>query len=320
MNTRLLGLDALRGIAAIMVVMFHLGLPMMGSHLAVDFFFMLSGFVMARTYDERLQTGAMSPLAFMIKRYRRLWGWMAVGTSVGFLTLFLQYGLSPQLLVSFALMVSLLPALNMPTAPYFLNIPLWSIVYELIANAAHAVGFARLGRKGLGVLALACFAGLCWGTVNHGFPRGGFVEYHWWGLVKVGASYTLGVLIWRLWGDTPPIKVPFVVALAALPLYALFVFIVGFGLTPLFFVAVIAPLMMFGGMGARIEKDSHAKLASALGDLSFPLYAVHLPMIMLLKEPMGPLFAAMIGLGIWGWLRRDAVRGALVSRGVLSPR
>ena len=74
MNTRLLGLDALRGIAAIMVVMFHLGLPMMGSHLAVDFFFMLSGFVMARTYDERLQTGAMSPLAFMIKRYRRLWG------------------------------------------------------------------------------------------------------------------------------------------------------------------------------------------------------------------------------------------------------
>ena len=40
--------------------------------------------------------------------------------------------------------VSLLPALNMPTAPYFLNIPLWSIVYELIANAAHAVGFLSL--------------------------------------------------------------------------------------------------------------------------------------------------------------------------------
>ncbi|MEM7688695.1 MAG: acyltransferase [Pseudomonadota bacterium] len=314
MNTRLLGLDALRGLAAIMVVVFHLGLPMMGAHLAVDFFFMLSGFVMARTYEERLRTGAMGPLAFMIKRYRRLWGWMALGTSVGLIAMILQFGLSGELLISFALMVSLLPALNVPTAPYFLNIPLWSIIYELVANIAHALGLARMNTRALGLFALACFAGLSWATFTVGFPWGGLAEYHWLSLFKVGASYTAGILIWRLWGDTPPIKVPFAAAFAALPLYCALAWFWNPPILPLIFVAVIAPLMMFGGMGARIERENHARLASTLGDISFPLYAVHFPVIMLLNEAGGPVIAAAIGVLVWGWLKREALRAALSPR------
>ena len=56
-------LDALRGVAAVVVVLFHiLEVYSGGNHieqlinhgyLAVDFFFMLSGYVMAHAYDDR---------------------------------------------------------------------------------------------------------------------------------------------------------------------------------------------------------------------------------------------------------------------------
>ncbi|MEM6586333.1 MAG: acyltransferase [Pseudomonadota bacterium] len=306
----MLGLDALRGLAAIAVLVLHLGAPLHGAHLAVDFFFMLSGFVMARTYEARLASGSMGPLAFMAKRYRRLWGWMALGTSMGFVALILTHGMSYDLWIAFALMAALLPAFNMAATPYLLNLPLWSIVYELVANAAHALGLARLGKRGLALVALACFAGLVWATLTMGFPRAGMVQYHWVTLFKVGASYTMGVLIWRLWGDKPPIKVPLAAALAALPAYCLVVYLWHLPAAPLVFVAVIAPLMMFGGMGARITNPKRAEMASALGDLSFPLYAVHVPAIMLLQAPGGPILCAGIGLATWLWLLRERWRRA----------
>jgi peptidoglycan/LPS O-acetylase OafA/YrhL len=314
MNQRLLGLDALRGLAAIAVLVFHLGFPVFGAHLAVDFFFMLSGFVMARTYEQRLQTGAMGALKFMQVRYKRLWGWMALGTSIGLAGVILAGAASANVMVAYAFMMALLPALNMPAMPYLLNVPLWSIVYELVANAAHAVGLARLGKKSLAAFALVCFIGLSWATATVGFPRGGFVEYHWLSLFKVGVSYTLGILIWRLWGDTPPIRVPFAAAFVALPAYCLFIYFWNLSLAPLFFIAVLSPLMMFGGMGAQIEGEVAKRWAKALGDLSFPLYAVHLPVIMLLKQPGGPVIAAAIGLATWAWLKRDALRAGLASK------
>lgn len=62
-------LDGLRGVAAVMVVIFHLFEAFATSHvdqrinhgyLAVDFFFILSGFVIAYSYDDRWRTGATS--------------------------------------------------------------------------------------------------------------------------------------------------------------------------------------------------------------------------------------------------------------------
>ena len=314
MNQRLLGLDALRGLAAIAVLVFHLGFPVFGAHLAVDFFFMLSGFVMARTYEQRQQSGAMGPLKFMQVRYKRLWGWMALGTSIGLVGAIMASGASAQLFIAYAFMLALLPALNTPAMPYFLNVPLWSIIYELVANAAHALGLARMGEKSLAVFALACFVGLSWATVTVGFPRGGFVEYHWLSLFKVGVSYTLGILIWRLWGDTPPIKVSFAAAFAALPAFCLFLYVWNLSLAPLFFIAVLSPLMMFGDMGARFEGEAARRWAKALGDISVPLYAIHLPLIMLIKLPGGAALAAVIGVAIWVWLKRDALRAALASK------
>ena len=63
---RLGGLDQLRGVAALLVLGYHIwtefnvGPIFRRSYLAVDFFFMLSGFVMARTYEGKLRSGALS--------------------------------------------------------------------------------------------------------------------------------------------------------------------------------------------------------------------------------------------------------------------
>ena len=87
---RLPGLEAQRAIAALLVVGLHVqavfGIWLPGwfskGYLAVDFFLMLSGFLMMRHTGPKLAAG-LSPLAFLAARYRRLWGIMALGGLIG---------------------------------------------------------------------------------------------------------------------------------------------------------------------------------------------------------------------------------------------
>jgi peptidoglycan/LPS O-acetylase OafA/YrhL len=315
MGERLYGLDALRGLAALVVVVFHMGLPVQGAHLAVDFFFMLSGFVMARTYEQRLMSGETGRLAFLLSRYRRLWGWMALGTTIGFGVMLANGGLSPQVAGGYAMMLALVPALVLPATPYLLNPPLWSIFYELLANAAHACGFSRMGRVPLALLALACAAGLAQAISASGFPRGGFPEYHWLVLWRVALGYVLGILIWRLFGDRPPLRVPLAVAVAILPAYCLLVWIQPWDMAPLAFIVLLAPLKMFGGMGARLAPGRLRDAAALAGALSFPVYALHFPLLGLLSLPYGP--AVFVVLVLAGWLIYR-LRGAAMARPALA--
>lgn len=62
---RYVTLDALRGVAALLVVWYHYNLNIGGlglrfGYLAVDLFFILSGFVLAKSYDPRFQAGRTS--------------------------------------------------------------------------------------------------------------------------------------------------------------------------------------------------------------------------------------------------------------------
>jgi len=314
MDQRLPGLDALRGLAAIVVVLFHLGLPIAGAHLAVDFFFMLSGFVMARTYEAQLRKGTLGAWRFLARRYRRLWGWMALGTALGVLAALDRYGASAELGLSAVLMLAMVPALNVASAPYFLNMPLWSIVYELVANAAHGARLARMGNGALALVALACALGLGWAIAVAGFPRGGYAEYHWLVLLRVGLAYVLGILAWRLWGDRSPLRVPFALSFALLPAYVLAVYLWPWDFAPLAFVLLLAPLMLFGGMRARFESARGLEAATLAGAVSFPLYAVHYPAIQLLKLDWGPMvLAAMAVAGIL-WHRRARLAAVLAPK------
>ena len=77
-----LTLDGLRGVAAFSVVLWHTSQVFGGrgwqphALLAVDFFFMLSGFVVSYNYDARLTTGRLTPLRFAKLRAVRLYPWL----------------------------------------------------------------------------------------------------------------------------------------------------------------------------------------------------------------------------------------------------
>src|SRR3569623_1992281 len=131
---RLYGLDALRGVAALCVLAFHVHSvfggfwPFSRGYLAVDFFFMLSGFVMARTYEVRFRQ--LTTAEFFILRFRRVWGTMAVGTLLG-AGFYLLIGASWQLLaLDMAFGLFFVPLLHIGQ-PYHLNRAEWTKFFEL---------------------------------------------------------------------------------------------------------------------------------------------------------------------------------------------
>lgn len=284
-------MDALRGIAALIVLIMHL-VGFRGGHLAVDFFFMLSGFVMARTYEGRLRKGELSPLRFFIKRFARLWPTMAVGATLGLIAALLHGG-GTELLSVFFFALLLIP--GGAVSPYALNLPAWSIFYELLANALHGALFAKLNR--LWPIFAAVSLGLVLSFSYGGFPRIlGETTLVMQGLVvfRALAAYILGVMLYRVFGDTPPVRIPFAFGVVALPTYVAFVSTYTFPFWPLPFIFVIAPMLIFAGL------DKAPPISSTiLGEVSFPLYAVHMPIIYLLGGSIWAFFASIAVASLW---------------------
>lgn len=285
---RLEGLDGLRGIAALCVLAYHAaGFIRPGiagnAYLAVDFFFLLSGFVMARTYDARLVSG-LAAADFMIARVRRLWPMMALGGVIGMPVAWLHYGADfGYVAVSGLLLVPVL----FGTAAFPLNIPCWSIFFELVANMFHGAVLRRVSVRALGGL-IAVFAVLMvLVAARFGADVGSAPAHFWWALVRVGLPYCSGVLLWRLWGDRPPLAVPPWIAFAAMPIVFAAVSAwsawTGRGSTwalDIGLVAALWPLLLMGGMAFR----GSSVVARLGGAISFPLYAVHMPLMQLAER------------------------------------
>jgi peptidoglycan/LPS O-acetylase OafA/YrhL len=276
MGSRLVGLDGLRGIAALAVFAHHVFMSANGysrgvAFLAVDFFFMLSGYVMARTYEARL-TGDLSAAGFLALRLRRLWPAMTVGAAIGV----------PVVWATYAWPDALPAMLNLLFVPWFLgtrvfplNGPAWSIFFELVANLVHALVLCRLSTRQLMLLALACAPLLVAGGIDYGLDVGSRPENFLFGLPRVLLSYTIGMILWRSWRDEPPVKVSASFTFLAMPLFFTATAVSGGSwIANLGFIAVVCPMMIAGGL--RFPAPSRwAGLAAFAGALSFPLYAVH---------------------------------------------
>ena len=283
LGPRLHGLDALRGIAAFWVVLMHAhvlfpsGIPDISpkGYLAVDFFFVLSGYVMARTYEPRMQDGLASA-TFFFARLKRLWPTMALG---GLLFLpYLAEGSRGEIydpLAVIALNLLLLPSPWTNNA-FPLNVPAWSIFYELLANLLHAMLLWRRSTAFVAAIALISLAALCWfvprlGSFDIGAHKGELLA----GLARVSLTYCIGIILWRTWGER---RLP---AIAAIP--ALLFMPWAFAQAPLdlvrwwqfdfAFVVIAAPLLLVAGLALR----GGVVLAKLGGELSFPLYATHYP-------------------------------------------
>ena len=295
-------LDGLRGIAALSVMFYHAWVFNAQGWMAVDFFYCLSGFVIAMAYEGKLEAG-LPFLRYVSWRLMRVYPMLFLGGVIGLLTWrtgeaigFLS-SLGP---ASFALSwlahMLLIPFYGQEKAFPFNNVQ-WSILYELLANALHALFLPILSNRVLaGVLAVSG-AVLAWRTFALGTMNWGFDLRHMdVGLARMGYSFFAGVLLWRLRGAILPRlpRVPFWILAAAI-----FVLASVHGLEAINpwleparqvgTVLLVNPLLV--GLGAVC--GARGTVIRALGVLSFPLYAIHLPLVYLARSTFALALSGM---------------------------
>jgi peptidoglycan/LPS O-acetylase OafA/YrhL len=289
-------LDAMRGIAALAVLSLHIsrlfgfGYQPSSAHLAVDFFFMLSGFVIARAYGAKLAAG-WSIRAFFARRAVRLYPMILVGATLGFAVLVaakLALGgttwLSIGLVVVPNLVLSPSPALlALRPFGFLINSPYWSLSCEMVVNLAYAAIAARLTTARLiALLGLSAIA-----LIALSFLKGGLdVGVNWadsgLGLVRATFPFIAGVTIQRfvkLRMTEGMLNLPAVAILAAL----LFSPFSAAGRFEALLVIIAFPVLLIAGASA-VPTRTLEPIWRGLGEISYPLYAVHYPIVVALAQ------------------------------------
>jgi len=284
-------LDGLRGVAAGAVLFGHATAVISGHSLidrkalAVQFFFMLSGFVIAYAYEARMKAG-MPVKEFLLRRTIRLYPLIAVGAVLGSF----RFATGNHHLASDPLMFipSICAALALPSPPTWysfglfpINPPEWSLFYELLASVGFGVLIIRCESWHLITVAAVAFASYTVKTIDW-FGLAGTPPF-WSESFGAVASFCIGVLLWRYYqrGRLPRWTLPFsVLALVLLAACAL-PFTVGWEMD------IVCVLLLFPTIivcGATDTRGTAGRIEHFLGDLSYPLYILHWPVLLFAKR------------------------------------
>ena len=290
-------LDGLRGLAALSVVVLHshrlIGdMSWSSAALAVDLFFVLSGFVLAHAYSSRLSEN-LSVAEFMKARIIRLYPLYIVGIALGIVEALLviryQQGAIAwdwwKFWTSLPLNLFMIPT---PGALYPFNGVMWSIFLELVVNAIWALSFPflRTNRALIAVVAVAAI-GLIVSVLIHGKLTSLGTSWHTMpgGIFRVCFPFFFGVLIYRFRDYAP--RIPPIVLLVALPVILFQSLPV---LVQLFAALFILPALVW--LGSAVEPQGWLKVIShKLGAASYAVYAVHKRLYLL-------TYAAALKIGI----------------------
>lgn len=283
-------LDGLRGVAAALVAVFHaclvfkLGWRPEHAYLAVDFFFCLSGFVIAYAYDDRL-AGSMSFGRFALKRVIRLYPMIFAGIGFGIAYVLLSGTvIAPHapLPVFVLATLALLPAgLAFGIQAYPLNNVLWSLFFEFFANFLYGLcGKAVRSAVKTEILFLFLSGSVLLLAILHfhsieliGFSYpGAFLA----GFARVLFPFSFGVFLYR-WNLRLPavhwtLPAVLLVVLLGTPITAMN------WLYDFLCIALAFPMIVGAGANVRLGALPSSVMAT-LGRISYPLYAIHLPLL-----------------------------------------
>ena len=285
-SRRMTSLDGLRGIAAIAVVMHHAKVAPLdcpNAYLAVDFFFLLSGFVMGRSYDATLRSG-VAATGFTWLRIQRLYPMLFIGGCLGWY-MFPSTGADgyfgpvvpfslPKALISQFLLVPFL----VTQTQYPFNGPQWSILFEIIANHIHALfgpvltDMVLMGivLTSLGILVFTCQR---FGTIDFGWGLDNVLR----GLPRVTFGYFAGVLLFRYEGAWAARtgRYPFWFVAGAVALALAMPHLSEFRYQDIACLVIVFPVVL--GLGRNAYGCD--RIAAKLGTISYPLYALHMPLL-----------------------------------------
>lgn len=309
-------LDGLRGVAALLVIWYHVFEGFATSpidqqfnhgYLAVDFFFILSGFVIGYAYDDRWKS-TMNVKNFFKRRLIRLHPMVVLGAVLGAITFYIQ-GCEKwdgtQVTISMVMVAMLLNLFLIPSIPgsapevrgngemYPLNGPSWSLFFEYIGNILYALFIRKLSTKALTVLVvlaavgLASFAmfnlsgnyhlGVGWTLMDYNLA-GGFL--------RMLFSFSIGLLMSRnfkplhvrgaFWicsvGIAVLLSVPYIGGTETPWMNAVYDSVCTIFLFPM--------LVYLGASGKATDKGT-VKVCKFLGDISYPVYIIHYPFMYL---------------------------------------
>ncbi len=288
-------LDGLRGIAAVAVMIYHYtqhnGLHWLGgAWVAVDLFFVLSGFVIALSYGDKILKG-MSFREFIYVRLIRLAPMYFLGLMLGLLAILLPIakGEAPQIhfhqvMTALTLGLAWLPYFNdglwpfgsgsIPGATFPLNDPGWSLFFEFFVNLGffYFVYFFRKSSSLLFVLLIGTVFVFCTFGLRQINPGWGASNF-FFGFPRVIAEFFFGTLIFALGLHLK--KYPKPLALIVV-LVALLFFFTSSTRVALINTFIFLPLTVV--LMSTVPVSGVAKaLCKTLGDLSYPLYVLHFP-------------------------------------------
>lgn len=321
-------LDGLRGVAALMVVAFHLletyskgpsEQIINHGYLAVDFFFVLSGFVIGYAYDDRW--GKMSIGTFFKRRLVRLHPMVVAGTLIGAALFFFAGTAFPKTMEVEGWKFALCLVMGLLMIPCGMGLdirgwgetnsfngPNWSLTYEYIANVLYAFIFRYLPKVALAVLCAVCAVftldlTLGWDIFGL-FPNG--PQYNvigGWSLtaqqIYVGFARLLypflcGLLISRILplrrSESNPSGSPIHLkggfwwcALAIVVIFS--VPCIGGrqclwdGLYQAVCILIVFPLLVLAGAGSVTTDAKSTAVCKWMGEISYPLYITHFPLM-----------------------------------------
>jgi len=312
-------LEALRGIAAIMVIFRHtegaLG-PIRSnmSYLAVDLFFLLSGVVLANSYEQRLKTGEISPTGFLLQRIIRLYPLYLLSLPIGLASYAIQNGSDYSKLAKLLLKAALfIPSIELEGL-FPLNGPSWSLFFELWVGMLFSIVLIRMSLRSLFALAFAAalasmLGARIAGNLDIGFQSGYFIC----GFSRVLFSFSIGICLYRLSNNERPIPADTgniiglllcgcLVGITSIPADIFY----GYPWFDFLICLVVFPLIVSLAMRTR-QTGLVDTLFCWLGRLSYPIYILHGPIFSLLHSlrqegfalPLSPAAGMVVVLAIF---------------------
>ena len=296
-------LDGLRGVAALGVMSYHLpdltGIPHFGSrnYLFVDLFFIMSGFVLALSAEPRVAMG-QGAATFVKRRIWRLWPMIALGALLGVLAF---AGRAPAAEIAGLLVLALLmvPLTTSQVAIYPLNTPQWSLLWEIVANVLHGLVLWRCGSRVLLAISGASALGLSAIILETGWNGAGPNGGYWWaGFLRVSFAYPLGIAMARAWRRGAKRPVIDWRAALALPVAALLA--VSWTPFPMVYEDIALTVFIlpacFWLVACAQPPQAAVPALTWLGDISYPIYAVHAPIMLWFNAVVGGRTAQVLTL------------------------
>ena len=311
-------LDGLRGVAALLVVWYHVfeGFQFAGNkpvidfinhgYLAVDFFFILSGFVVGYAYDNRWGK-TLTLGGFFRRRLIRLQPMVCMGALIGAASFLLSGmerwdGTHATLWLTFLAFVCgclMLPALpGMPREVrgngemFPLNGPCWSLFFVYVGNIVYALFIRRLSTRLLAVLSFALCCALAWFAVTDQSGYGS-IGVGWTvdrtnilgGSLRMLCPFTMGLLLSRIFKPIHYARGAFWTSAALL----LIIFHVPYihsdgalslnGIFEAACIIAVFPLVVWYAASGKTTDIASTRICRFLGDISYPLYIVHYPLM-----------------------------------------